>query len=61
MDGSYSAAIIERSQDLQMAFFHKCQEHHEPIAKMLSANIWDAVQRAEIDHKVNKAIDDALD
>jgi hypothetical protein len=55
-----SAAIIERSQDLQMAFFHKCQEHREPISKMLSASTWGTVRRAEINRQVNKAIDDAL-
>ncbi|WP_310425379.1 hypothetical protein [Chamaesiphon sp. VAR_48_metabat_135_sub] len=52
--------IIERSQDLQMAFFNKCQEHHEAIVKILSTKIWGEVHRAEIDRQVKQGIDDAL-
>jgi hypothetical protein len=59
MNDNYQA-IIERSQDLQMAFFNKCQEHHEAIVKVLSTKIWGEVRRTEIDRQVKQSIDDAL-
>jgi hypothetical protein len=55
-----SQAIVERSQDLQMAFFNKCQEHHEAIVKVLSTKIWGDVHHAAIDLQVKESIDDAL-
>jgi hypothetical protein len=55
-----SQAIVERSQDLQMAFFNKCQEHREAIVKVLSTKIWGEVHRVEIDRQVNQSIEDAL-
>ena len=52
--------IVERSQELQMVFFNKVQEHREPISKIMAANLWGRIRRSEIDSDVKQSIEDAL-
>jgi hypothetical protein len=51
-----SKAIVERSSDLQMAFFNKVQEHKTEICQVMSAKIWGRIRTAEVERDVQQEI-----
>ena len=53
-------AIVDRARELQNSFVNKLHEHRVTIAKISAAFIWGEVRRSDINHQVNKAINDAL-
>ena len=55
-----SQAIAERAELLQLESFGIMQKHYNAIAKVMSADMWGEVRRADIDRQVRQEIDDAL-
>lgn len=55
-----SQAIAERAQELQEKLFVKFYEHRKVINKVISADTWKMLSRADIDCQVWQEINDVL-
>lgn len=56
-----SQEIAERAELLQIESFGVMQQHYDAIVKIMGANMWGKIRRADIDRRVNGEIDDALE